>query len=162
MLHAVDDSGEYKKVVRTVGIKETLQEALVNANNERHACHAKLQDCDSRLVQAKVNLEKARTLKLGAEEINENAVKAHQELVKYSGTLQEPSARDAIHPEINRLGVEQSFALREAISAGKAYDQQQSLFAELEKERSAAHARLLETTERWNEINKQIANLNQS
>src|SRR5277367_4800703 len=117
MVHAVDDSGEYKKAVRTVGIKETLQEALVNANNERHDCHAKLQDCDNRLVQEEANLEKAKAVKLGADEINENAIKEHQDLVKHLGTLDTPVARDAIHPEISRLGFEQTYALRKAISA---------------------------------------------
>ena len=143
-----------------MGIRETLQEALVNANNHRHACHTATQNLDSRLVQAKSALEKAKSNKIGADEINQTAIKDHQALIEHCGKLQDPAAREALHPEINRLGLEQHAALRNAIRADEVYRQHQSSFSELEKERAAAEARVAAATDRWEQIGKQIEDLN--
>jgi hypothetical protein len=143
-----------------MGIRETLQEALVNANNHRHECHVAIQNLDSRLVQAKATLEKAKSNKIGADEINQRAIKDHQALTEHCGKLQDPAAREALHPDINRLGLEQNAALRNAIRADEAYRQHQSSFSELEKERVAANARLTAATGRWEQIRKQIEDLN--
>lgn len=155
-MHVADDSGKNKKAVKDVGIRETLQEALVNANNERHACHNRLQDCDHKLVLVKADLEKAKAHKSGADEINDRAIKEHQALIKFAGAQSEPSVRDALYPEINRLGVEQNIALRNAIRADTIYRQKQSECAEVAKERIAAQNYFDTATNRWEEIRKQI------
>ena len=156
MRHIADDGGKYKNGGDVVGLRETLQQALVNANDHRLACHEALQECDSELVQAKANLEKAHSCKLGADEINQTAVRDQQALAAYCAKFEDPKARDALHPAINRLGVEQRVALRNSIKADEAFRRCQSTFTEIENRRTGAQQRLDRATERWEQIRKQV------
>jgi hypothetical protein len=145
-----------------VGLRETLQQALVNANTERFGYHEKIQDCESRLLNAKSNLEKVKANKIGAEQILQDAIRDHEELVKFSNKSADPAVRVALAPEINRLGAEQSIALRNSIRADATLQHWQSQVSEIVREGTVVQKNLDAATERWEQIRKQVDQLSAS
>jgi hypothetical protein len=66
-----------------MGIRETLQETLVRANNERINQHGVVQNLEGRLVELKVELQRAQTQKAGADAINQTVTNKYRELLDY-------------------------------------------------------------------------------
>jgi hypothetical protein len=142
-----------------VGLRETLQEALVNANNKRHECQSALQNCDSDLVQAKTDLEKARERKALADEIHQTAITDYRTLFNHSNSQPEVAARVALQDEINRLALEQTTAQRDAIKAAETLRTAQQAVSKADQSRSVALTRVNQANEGWEEIRKQIDQL---
>ena len=144
-----------------MGIRETLQEALVNANNERHAWHAALQGHDDDLVQLRANLQRAETEKAGAEIIHRKADEKYRELLDH---INNPStgqaSKSALNSEVEKLAQETTATTQQVQSAGNAVRQCQREVEQSEAKRTVAYENLLKETERWEQIKKQIAELN--
>jgi hypothetical protein len=66
-----------------MGIRETLQETLVRANNERINQHGVVQNLEGRLVELKVELQRTQTQKAGADAINQTVTNKYRELLDY-------------------------------------------------------------------------------
>jgi hypothetical protein len=144
-----------------MGIQETLQEALVNANNERHELHAALQEHDDDLVQLKANLQRAETEKAGAEIIHRKADEKYRELLDHGNKpTTDHSHRSALSPEIQKLAEQASFTTRLVQNAGNAVRRYQREVTQAEEKRTVAYGNLLKATDCWEQIKKQITDLN--
>jgi hypothetical protein len=83
-----------------MGIRETLQDALVNANNERIKWHSTVRDYDNVLVGLKADLQRAQTKKAGADSVHKTANEKYRELLAYSNGLTDQGARQALGSEV--------------------------------------------------------------
>jgi hypothetical protein len=119
-----------------MGIRETLQETLVRANNERINQHGVVQNLEGRLVELKMELQRAQTQKAGADATNQTVTNKYRELLDYCNGLNDQSARNAI------AAPKQQAAARNAAAAAENLRQWQRRLTELETQRAAAQANL--------------------
>jgi hypothetical protein len=142
-----------------MGIRETLQNALVNANNERHKWHDTVQNYDGVLVGLKAKLQHAETKKAGADSVHKTASDEYRELLAHSNA-QDHSAQQALAPEIDNLVRNVNFTLGIVHAAGEEVRQEQRKVEEIQTLRASAQMSLTAATERWEQIKKQIEDAN--
>lgn len=145
-----------------MGIRETLQDALVNANNERIRWHETVQDFDNELVGLKANLQRAETNKAGADSVHKTADEKYRELLTHSNGLTDHSARQALTPEVENLARNVNFTVGNVQVAGEEVRQWRRRVGDVETRRASAQMSLTAATERWEQIKKQIEDLNRS
>ena len=138
-----------------MGIKETLQDAFVKANNERHNWHEAVQGHDSVILGLKTQLQRARTQKAGVEMLHTTATSKYNELREHIGKLSDESAKSALRPDMEDSLQEANMMVRNLARAGEAERDCQREISEAEMKRTSAAA-----TERWEQIKKQIEDLN--
>jgi chromosome segregation ATPase len=143
-----------------MGIRETLQDALVNANNERIKWHSTVRDYDNVLVGLKADLQRAQTKKAGADSVHKTANEKYRELLAYSNGLTDQGARQALSSEVENLAQNVNSTIRNVQVAGEEARQQQRKVDEIETLRASAQISLTTATERWEQIKKQIEDLN--
>jgi hypothetical protein len=143
-----------------MGIRETLQDALVNANNERIKWHDVVQGYDDQLVGLKAKLGRAETEKAGADRIHKDAEEEYRGLMAHAGRQTDQQAQQALSPEIERLAQNVNFTIRTVQVAGERVRCQREEIEELQRQRASAQINLTLASERWEQIKKQIEDLN--
>jgi len=143
-----------------VGIRETLQDALTNANNERLKWHDTIQNHDRELVNLRANLQRAETKKAGADSFHKAADAKYRELLAYSNNLADQDAKRALTPEIETLAQNVNLTVRNVQEAGEEARSRQRNVIQIEARRASAQTNLQAATERWDQIRKQIEDLN--
>ncbi len=143
-----------------MGIRETLQDALVEANNERHNRHGIVQNLDGRLIDLKANLQRAQTQKAGVGMLHEATELKYRELLNHSNGLTDQAARGALAPEIEKLSLEVNTMTGNLQHAGEVVWQWQRQVTQAETEHASAQINLEIATDRWEQIKKQIEDLN--
>jgi hypothetical protein len=150
--------GERRNTI--MGIKETLQESLVEANNEKFRCHDLVQVYEGQLVDLKQILKRAEAKKASADIAHQTHRAKHDELLLYCNSLVEQGARNALLPDIERLVNEVNASVRDLQFAGEVVRQRQKELERAQTMAAAANASLLAATDRWEQIRKQIDDLN--
>jgi hypothetical protein len=143
-----------------VAIQDTLQEALVNANYERIKWHDALQNYDNALVELKASLQLAESKKTGADGIHKTANEKYRELLAYSNSLADQCAQQALSFEIENLARDVNSTVGFVQAAGDEMRRWRRKVEELETRRASAQMSLTAATERWEQIKKQIVDLN--
>jgi hypothetical protein len=143
-----------------MGIRETLQEALVNANNERIKWHDVVQNHDNDLVELKANLQRAETKKAGADSIHKTADEKYHELLTFSNSRTDQNARQALSSQVETLAQNVNFTVGTVQAAGEEVRQWRRKVEQGETQRASAQMSLTAATERWEQIKKQIEDLN--
>jgi chromosome segregation ATPase len=138
-----------------MGVRELLQEALANANQDRFAKHGVVQTYESQLVQLKASLRQAETVRLGMVSVRDAAHRNYRELLDYCNNL-ELGQRSSLSPELERLSQELNRATRNLTQADDALRQTQRYLTELERDCAVAQSNLTVATERWEQIRKQL------
>jgi phage shock protein A len=139
-----------------MGIRETLQDALVSANNERIKWHDAVQNFDHDLVGLKADLQRAETKKAGADSVLKTADEKYRELLAYSNRLTDQNATQALSSEIETLAQNVTFTVRNVQDAGEEARQVRRTMDQLETRRASAETNHAAATERWEQIKKQI------
>jgi hypothetical protein len=143
-----------------MGIRETLQNALMNANNERIKWHDTVQNYDNVLVSLKANLQRAETKKAGTDSVHKTASDEYHALLAHSNALKDQSAQQALSFELENLSRNVNFTVGVVQTAGEEVRQQQRKVEEIQTLRASAWISLTAATERWEQIKKQIEDLN--
>lgn len=143
-----------------MGIRETLQDALANANHERFKWHDAVQNFDNELVGLKASLQSAESKKTGADGVHKAADEKYRELLTYSNNLTDQDAKRALSSEIETLAQNVNFTLGVVRMAGEELRQVQRTVEQLKTRRASAQMSLTAATERWEQIKKQIEGLN--
>jgi hypothetical protein len=144
-----------------MGIGEPLQEALVNANNERINWHDAVQDLDGELVELRATLRSAETKKAGADSIHKAADEKYHELLAFSNNSMDQDGKRALGPQIEVLAGNVNFTVGSVREAGEEVQRRRREMEKVEKQRTVAQLNLNAATERWEQIKKQIAELRQ-
>jgi hypothetical protein len=142
-----------------MSIKETLQESLVTANNEKFKWHDLVQAHDAQLLDIKVRLKRAEAKKASADIAQQTRRAKHDELLTYCNGLTDQGARNALMPDIERLSQEVNTSVRAVQSESEVVRRHQRELEQNQTQRAVAYASLLAATDRWEEIRKQIAGL---
>ncbi len=145
-----------------MGIHETLQEALERANNERHNRSAAVQDCDGEIANLRLNLQRTQTQKAGVEMLHRAATSKYNELREHVGRLPDESARNALRPDIEQCMQEANTMVRNVQCMGETERDYQRQISQAEIKHASAQANLVAATERWEQIKKQIEDLNRN
>src|ERR1700687_5793903 len=88
------------------GVKETLQESLVTANDEKFRWHDLVQERDRQIVDLTLQLKRAAARKANVDIVHRTRRGKHDELLTYCNRLTEQGARNALLPDIERLAGE--------------------------------------------------------
>jgi chromosome segregation ATPase len=142
-----------------MGLRETLQAALVSANNERIKWHDQVQDYDNELVDSKAALRRVEEENAGADRLHKDAVEKHQELLKHRNQLPDEAGRRALDAEIAKLAGNVNFTVEALGIARERVRQRQNEVQALESKRASAQKSEQVASERWEQIRKQLADL---
>jgi hypothetical protein len=139
-----------------MSIRDTLQNALIGANNERLNWHHKLEEYDARLIQLKANRQRAETQKAGAVMIRDAADQKHREAVNYSNGLTDQYQKNALRSEIERLAGEITITSGYVGEADEMVRGWQRQITDLDKDRAVAQMNSDAAHEKWSQIRKQL------
>jgi chromosome segregation ATPase len=145
-------------IYESMALRETLQAALVNANNERIALHARLQEHDLSLWQ--VSVHDAEAEKASVAEFHAKADGDYRELLTYVNSRTDENERNSLMPEVERLARAvnaSTMALHEASEKARGC---QSHLAQRQAQRAAIEQELNRVTQRWEAIRQQIEGFN--
>jgi hypothetical protein len=142
-----------------MGIRETLQDALVGANNDRIEKLEFVQELNSRALDFKIALQRAETQRASFDSVRDLAKEKYREFLDYANTLSDPDARNALGPEIDRLVRESNSATRNASVAFEATRDARIAMDKLLREQAVAQANLDTANRHWEQIKKQLGQL---
>jgi hypothetical protein len=144
-----------------MSIGEILQEALFNANQERLKWHYAVQALDSDLVDLRAHLQRAETTKAGADNIHKAADEKYRALLEFcNNPATDPDTKRALGPQIETFVQNVNFTVRNVREAGDEMRRRRRDMEEIEKRRAVAQSNLTTAAERWEQIKKQLAELN--
>lgn len=145
-----------------MGIAETLQESLVNANNERHNWHNIVQGFDGRILDVKISVQRAQSHKDSLSMVHEDCKTKYVELLNYTNGLTDADAKSALAPDLEERAQEVTRMVRRVHEAEESLRHWQRKLTDTGTERANASARLAGATQRWEQIQTQIGNPSQS
>jgi chromosome segregation ATPase len=142
-----------------MGIAQTLQESLERANSERFRWHDTVQEFDHKIVELKATAQRAKAQKDSVTSVHDDLRAKYHELRNYCNGLTDPDARNALAPDLEERAQEVNRMVRRMHEADEAYRQWQRKVADFEGDRANAFTNLTRATQRWEQIQTQIANL---
>ncbi len=111
-------------------------------------------------LELKANLQRAETKKAGADSIHKTADGKYRELLAYSNGLADQNAMEALSSQVEALAQNVNFTVGSVQAAGEEVRQWRRKVEQIETQRASARLSLKAATERWEQIKKQIEDLN--
>ena len=133
-----------------------MQSALESANAERFKWTELVQVYDSELVDARADLQRAQNLESGAAELYRTSSDDYQALHDHSNRQSGEGIR-LYAPEVGKLAQKKTDALHNLEACRSKVKYCRDEVARIQKRRDDAQQKLLDATQRWDLISKQIA-----